>query len=91
MPTLSRYSRNQLIALGLMVVLIAVAGLAGDGAVGNLAGSAALVAIFFLVASMDKHTISGGDADERQVRDARTAVVTSGGGTPSGVLLLRRD
>jgi acetyl-CoA acetyltransferase/uncharacterized OB-fold protein len=32
-----------------------------------------------------------GDAGERQVRDARTAVVTSGGGTPSGVLLLRRD
>jgi len=31
------------------------------------------------------------DAAERQVRDARTAVVTSGGGTPSGVLLLRRD
>lgn len=32
-----------------------------------------------------------GDAGERQVADARTAVVTSGGGTPSGVLLLRRD
>ena len=32
-----------------------------------------------------------GDAGERQVRNARTAVVTSGGGTPSGVLLLRRD
>ncbi len=32
-----------------------------------------------------------GDAGDRQVRDARTAVVTSGGGTPSGVLLLRRD
>ena len=31
------------------------------------------------------------EADERQVRDARTAVVTSGGGTPSGVMLLRRD
>ncbi|HKY15826.1 MAG TPA: OB-fold domain-containing protein [Microthrixaceae bacterium] len=31
------------------------------------------------------------EADARQVRDARTAVVTSGGGTPSGVLLLRRD
>ncbi len=31
------------------------------------------------------------DADARQVRDARTAVVTSGGGTPSGVLLLQRD
>ncbi len=31
------------------------------------------------------------DAGERQVRDARTAVVTTGGGTPSGVLLLRRD
>jgi acetyl-CoA acetyltransferase/uncharacterized OB-fold protein len=30
------------------------------------------------------------DAGERQVREARTAVVTSGGGTPSGVLLLRR-
>jgi len=30
------------------------------------------------------------DAGERQVADARTAVVTSGGGTPSGVLLLRR-
>jgi hypothetical protein len=25
------------------------------------------------------------------VADARTAVVTSGGGTPSGVLLLQRD
>jgi acetyl-CoA acetyltransferase/uncharacterized OB-fold protein len=32
-----------------------------------------------------------GDAGERQVRDATTAVVTSGGGTPSGVLLLRTD
>ena len=31
------------------------------------------------------------DAGERQVRDARTAVVTTGGGTPSGVLLLQRD
>jgi acetyl-CoA acetyltransferase/uncharacterized OB-fold protein len=31
------------------------------------------------------------EAGERQVRDAHTAVVTSGGGTPSGVLLLRRD
>jgi acetyl-CoA acetyltransferase/uncharacterized OB-fold protein len=30
------------------------------------------------------------DAGERQVRDARTAVVTSGGGVPSGVLLLQR-
>jgi acetyl-CoA acetyltransferase/uncharacterized OB-fold protein len=30
------------------------------------------------------------DAGERQVPDARTAVVTSGGGTPSGVLLLQR-
>ena len=30
-------------------------------------------------------------AGERQVTDARTAVVTSGGGVPSGVLLLRRD
>jgi acetyl-CoA acetyltransferase/uncharacterized OB-fold protein len=30
------------------------------------------------------------DAGERQVRNARTAVVTSGGGTPSGVLLLQR-
>jgi acetyl-CoA acetyltransferase/uncharacterized OB-fold protein len=29
-------------------------------------------------------------AGERQVRDAKTAVVTSGGGTPSGVLLLQR-
>jgi acetyl-CoA acetyltransferase len=32
-----------------------------------------------------------GEAGERQVADARTAVVTSGGGTPSGVLLLRTD
>ncbi len=32
-----------------------------------------------------------GDAGERQVRDAKTAVVATGGGTPSGVLLLRRD
>jgi acetyl-CoA acetyltransferase/uncharacterized OB-fold protein len=31
------------------------------------------------------------DAGERQVAGARTAVVTTGGGTPSGVLLLRRD
>src|SRR5262249_3654273 len=31
------------------------------------------------------------DAGARQVADARTAVVTSGGGTPSGVLLLQRD
>ena len=30
------------------------------------------------------------EAGERQVRDAHTAVVTSGGGTPSGVLLLQR-
>jgi acetyl-CoA acetyltransferase len=30
------------------------------------------------------------DAEERQIRDAKTAVVTSGGGTPSGVLLLQR-
>ncbi len=30
-------------------------------------------------------------AGDRQVPDARTAVVTSGGGTPSGVLLLRND
>jgi acetyl-CoA acetyltransferase len=30
-----------------------------------------------------------GEAGERQVRDARTAVVTSGGGTPSGVMLLQ--
>ena len=32
-----------------------------------------------------------GDAGERQVPGARTAVVTNGGGTPSGVLLLYRD
>ena len=32
-----------------------------------------------------------GEADERQVAGATTAVVTSGGGTPSGVLLLQRD
>ncbi len=32
-----------------------------------------------------------GDAGERQVADARTAVVTSGGGTPSGVLLMTTD
>jgi len=31
------------------------------------------------------------DAGERQVAGAKTAVVTSGGGTPSGVLLLQRD
>ncbi|HEY6429852.1 MAG TPA: hypothetical protein VIX84_21695, partial [Acidimicrobiales bacterium] len=31
------------------------------------------------------------EAGERQVTGARTAVVTTGGGTPSGVLLLRRD
>ena len=31
------------------------------------------------------------EAGDRQVADAQTAVVTSGGGTPSGVLLLRRD
>ena len=31
------------------------------------------------------------EAGDRQVPHARTAVVTSGGGTPSGVLLLRRD
>jgi acetyl-CoA acetyltransferase len=31
------------------------------------------------------------EAGDRQVADARTAVVTSGGGTPSGVLLLRSD
>jgi acetyl-CoA acetyltransferase/uncharacterized OB-fold protein len=31
------------------------------------------------------------EAEERQVVGARTAVVTSGGGTPSGVLLLQRD
>jgi acetyl-CoA acetyltransferase/uncharacterized OB-fold protein len=30
------------------------------------------------------------DAGERQVANAKTAVVTSGGGTPSGVLLLQR-
>ena len=30
------------------------------------------------------------EAGERQVRDARTAVVSTGGGTPSGVLLLQR-
>jgi acetyl-CoA acetyltransferase/uncharacterized OB-fold protein len=32
-----------------------------------------------------------GEAGDRQVPGATTAVVTSGGGTPSGVLLLRRD
>ena len=31
------------------------------------------------------------EAGERQVAGARTAVVTSGGGTPGGVLLLQRD
>ena len=31
------------------------------------------------------------EAGERQVAGAQTAVVTSGGGTPSGVLLLQRD
>ncbi len=31
------------------------------------------------------------EADERQVAGAATAVVTTGGGTPSGVMLLRRD
>jgi acetyl-CoA acetyltransferase/uncharacterized OB-fold protein len=31
------------------------------------------------------------EAGDRQVSDAKTAVVTSGGGTPSGVLLLQRD
>jgi acetyl-CoA acetyltransferase/uncharacterized OB-fold protein len=31
------------------------------------------------------------EAGDRQVADAQTAVVTSGGGTPSGVLLLRND
>jgi acetyl-CoA acetyltransferase/uncharacterized OB-fold protein len=31
-----------------------------------------------------------GEAGHRQVQDAKTAVVTSGGGTPSGVMLLRR-
>ncbi|MBV9936743.1 MAG: 3-ketoacyl-CoA thiolase, partial [Actinobacteria bacterium] len=30
-----------------------------------------------------------GEAADRQVADAKTAVVTTGGGTPSGVLLLR--
>jgi hypothetical protein len=30
------------------------------------------------------------DAGARQVAGAKTAVVTSGGGTPSGVLLLQR-
>lgn len=32
-----------------------------------------------------------GEAGDRQVAEASTAIVTSGGGTPSGVLLLRRD
>jgi hypothetical protein len=31
-----------------------------------------------------------GEAVERQVADAQVAVVTTGGGTPGGVLLLRR-
>jgi len=31
------------------------------------------------------------DAGDRQVRNAQTAVVTSGGGVPSGVLLLQRN
>ena len=31
------------------------------------------------------------EAGDRQVANAQTAVVTSGGGTPSGVMLLRRD
>jgi hypothetical protein len=31
------------------------------------------------------------EAADRQVAHATTAVVTTGGGTPSGVLLLRRD
>ncbi|MFZ0666071.1 MAG: OB-fold domain-containing protein [Acidimicrobiales bacterium] len=31
------------------------------------------------------------DAGDRQVSDATTAVVTTGGGTPSGVMLLQRD
>ena len=32
-----------------------------------------------------------GDAGERQVRDARVAVVSSGGLTPSGAILMRTD
>ena len=32
-----------------------------------------------------------GEAGERQVTDARVGVVSSGGLTPSGVLLLRAD
>ena len=32
-----------------------------------------------------------GDAGDRQVRDAKTAIVTSGGGTPGGVMLLRNE
>jgi acetyl-CoA acetyltransferase len=32
-----------------------------------------------------------GEGDERQVRDPKVAVVTSGGLTPSGVMLLRTD
>jgi hypothetical protein len=33
----------------------------------------------------------GHEAGDRQVARARTAIVTSGGGTPSGVMLIRRD
>ena len=32
-----------------------------------------------------------GDGGERQVKDARVAVVSSGGLTPSGVILMRTD
>jgi hypothetical protein len=32
-----------------------------------------------------------GEAAERQVNGAQVAVVTTGGGTPGGALLLRRD
>jgi len=32
-----------------------------------------------------------GEAGERQVKDARVAVVSSGGLTPSGAILLRTD
>jgi hypothetical protein len=32
-----------------------------------------------------------GDAGDRQVADAEAAVVTTGGLTPGGVILLRRD
>jgi len=31
------------------------------------------------------------EAGARQVKDAATAVVSTGGGTPSGVLLLKRE